>query len=459
MDRSMNMTTGSPTKLILRLAFPLILTNLGQQLYSIMDAAIVGRGVGVEALASLGATDWVYWLVLWSITAMTQGFSALVSQTFGSGNQKDFRKAVAMSVLLCTVLGVLLTAASMLWAKPLLQVLHTPENIFAGAQTYLTAMYAGTLIVMAYNMSAAILRSVGDGKSPLIAMGLAGTFNVLFDLLFVLVFHWGIIGAAFATLLAQMIAFLYCFRIMRKSDLFQLEKEDWKVDRRVLRTLCKLGLPLALEQAVVVLGGIIAQAVINTYGYVVVAGFTATNKLHGLLDCSATALGFASSTYIGQNWGAGRLDRVKSGIRRGFVIAVALALLIMTAMILFGRQAVGLFISADAENAAQVLDTAYQYLFIMSLFLVAAYLMNLYRYSLQGLGDSVSPMLSGFFEFAARSGAAVLLPHFIGITGLFCMDGLAWTAAGIFQLICFYYDLHRIQKKGLAYQRPSGRQE
>ncbi|MCD8356844.1 MAG: MATE family efflux transporter [Clostridia bacterium] len=453
MDRSLNMTTGSPTKLILRLAFPLILTNLGQQLYSIMDAAIVGRGVGVEALASLGATDWVYWLVLWSITMMTQGFSALVSQTFGSGNRKDFRKAVTMSVLLCAVFGVILTVASILWAKPLLQLLHTPENIFAGAQTYLTTMYAGSLIVMAYNMSAAILRSVGDGKSPLIAMGLAGTFNVLLDLLFVLVFKWGIIGAAFATLLAQMFAFLYCFRIMRKSDLFRLEKSDWKVDTRVILTLCKLGLPVALEQAVVVFGGIIAQSVINTYGYIIVAGFTATNKLHGLLDCSATALGCASATYIGQNWGANRMDRVKAGIRRAIVIALVIAFSIMTVMILFGRQVVCLFISSNAENAAQVLDTAYQYLFIMSLFLVAAYLMNLYRFSLQGLGDSISPMISGFFEFAARSGAAVFLPHLIDITGLFCMDGLAWVAAGVYQMICFYWDMHKIEKKGLTYQQ------
>ena len=198
MERTTNMTSGSPTKLILRFAFPLILTNLGQQLYTIVDAVIVGRGVGVQALAALGATDWLYWAVLWAVQAMTQGFAVLVSQTFGSGNKQDFRKAITMSILLCAIIGAILTAAGIALALPMLQLLKTPNNILAGARTYLTTMYAGTLIVMAYNMSAGFLRSVGDGKSPLIAMGIAGSCNIVLDLLFVLVFRWGIIGAAFA---------------------------------------------------------------------------------------------------------------------------------------------------------------------------------------------------------------------------------------------------------------------
>ena len=188
MSRETNMTIGRPTKLILGLAVPLILTNVGQQLYTVADASIVGRGVGVEALAALGATDWLYWLVLWTVQAMTQGFSVLVSQTFGSNDKKGLRKAITMSVLLCAAVGSLLTVVFVSSAGWLLHLLDTPENINDGAHIYLTMMYAGTLITMAYNMAAAILRALGDGKSPLIAMFTAGTLNIVLDLLFVIRF-------------------------------------------------------------------------------------------------------------------------------------------------------------------------------------------------------------------------------------------------------------------------------
>ncbi|MFR1151055.1 MAG: MATE family efflux transporter [Butyricicoccus sp.] len=178
MSRETNMTVGRPTKLILGLAVPLILTNVGQQLYTVADASIVGRGVGVEALAALGATDWLYWLVLWTVQAMTQGFSVLVSQTFGSNDKKGLRKAITMSVLLCAAVGILLTVVFVSSAGWLLHLLDTPENIYDGAHIYLTMMYAGTLITMAYNMAAAILRALGDGKSPLIAMFTAGCLNM-----------------------------------------------------------------------------------------------------------------------------------------------------------------------------------------------------------------------------------------------------------------------------------------
>ena len=181
MSRETNMTVGRPTKLILGLAVPLILTNVGQQLYTVADASIVGRGVGVEALAALGATDWLYWLVLWTVQAMTQGFSVLVSQTFGSNDKKGLRKAITMSVLLCAAVGILLTVVFVSSAGWLLHLLDTPENIYDGAHIYLTMMYAGTLITMAYNMAAAILRALGDGKSPLIAMFTAGCLNIVLD--------------------------------------------------------------------------------------------------------------------------------------------------------------------------------------------------------------------------------------------------------------------------------------
>lgn len=454
-QRAINMTVGNPTKLILQLAVPLMLTNIGQQFYGIVDAAVVGRFVGIEAFASLGATDWSYWMILWSVQAIAQGFGILVSQSFGSGNQKDLKKAIAMSVLLAGIFGAILTAASVCGAAPLLRLLRTPQNIIGGAKAYLTTMYAGTLIVMAYNLSAAFLRAVGDGKTPLIAMLVAGACNILLDLLFVAGFRMGIVGAAFATLMSQVLAFAYCFRVILKMKIFRLSRADWQPDGRVIKALLRLGIPLALSNIIVVAGGVIAQGVINTYDYIVIAGCTATNKLHGLLDCSGIGLGAATSTYIGQNWGANRMDRVRQGLRRSVVIGLVIAGSIMTVMILFGRRIVGLFLAADTANSMEALDIAYRYLFVLSIFLLASYLMNVYRYALQGLGDSIAPMISGVFEFGARTATVFTLTAVIGVNGLFFMDGLAWTAAWLYQMVCYYLDLRKIKNKGLAYRHIS----
>ncbi len=449
MDRSTNMTHGSAFKLILLFSIPLILTNIGQQLYSVIDAIIVGRGVGVEAFAALGATDWSYWLDLWMMQSMTIGFGILVSQSFGSGDRKKFRKSITMTVWLCVIIGVLVTVIAVLAAAPLLHLLGTPENIFGGARTYLTAMYCGTGIIIAYNMAAAFLRAVGDGKSPLIAMGIAGVLNILLDLLFVVVFHMGILGAALATLLAQLFAFLYCLRIMAGSELFRLDRSDWAWDGSIAVKLCKLGIPLALQSFITVIGGVIAQSVINSFGYIVVAGCTADNKLHGLLDCSASAIGSADATYAGQNYGAKKIDRIKRGVNISLCIALVVAFVISGSMFLWGRGVVGLFISKDAQNAAAVLEVAHQYLLIMAAFLPTAYMMHVYRGTLQGMGNSLCPMLSGIVELIARVGIVMILPKVIGQTGLFFMDGVAWASAGVFLGICYYVQMHLIKKRGL----------
>ena len=446
-ERSTDMTRGNPLTLIIRLAVPLILTNLGQQMYQVADAAIVGRSVGVSAFASLGACDWLYWIVLWSLTALTQGFSAVAARKFGAGDMDLFRRAVCMCVLVCAVFGCVLTGVCVSAAGPLLHLLHTEETIFAGARAYLIMMYGGTLIVLAYNMAGALLRAVGDGRTPLYAMAVAGVSNIGMDLLFVTWFGWGIPGAAAATLLAQLLSFLYCFAVIRRSPLFHVSVSDFRPDAGSIRELCRMGIPQALSQCVTALGGVYAQSVINTFGYVVVAGCTAANKLHTFMDCSAVALGFACSTFVAQNYGAGRLDRVHAGMRRGIALALIIAGAITAFMLLFGRPAVGLFLEKDMADAPAALDVAYRYVRVLACCLWAAYLMNLYRYTLQGIGNTVAPMLSGGVEMGARVCAATFLPPVLGVTGLFFMDGSAWAAAGIFQGIAFYLSLHYIEKQ------------
>ncbi|WP_329809145.1 MATE family efflux transporter [Enterocloster citroniae] len=424
-----NMTEGSPAKLILSFSLPLMAANLGQQLYMIVDTMIVGKGVGVEALASVGATDWSYWLALWVIQAMTQGFAISISQHFGEGNQNRIKKTVAMSIWLCLGIGVVLTVSGLVFARFLLRILQTPDPIFQGALSYLMILYAGILVVMAYNMAAAILRSLGDGKTPLIAIVIAAITNILLDLLFVLVFRWGVAGAAFATVLAQLLAFIYCLLVMRKIDLLKMERKDWKPESSIIKRQCGLGIPLALQHVLIAIGGMILQSSINRHGFVFIAGFTATNKIYGLLESSAISLGYAVTTYTAQNYGAGRYDRIRNGLKSSVLIAAAMSVCVSAAMIAGGRAVLGLFIDSTSSSAAEVLEISYHYLFIMSCLLSSLYLLYAFRNTLQGLGNTVAPFLSGVMEFFARVSVAVYFSRLWGTEAIFFAEPCAWAAA------------------------------
>ena len=298
MSKVMNMTDGKPAKLMLRFALPVILTNLGQQLYQIVDAAIVGRGVGVDALAAVGCTDWTYWMITWSIAVMTQGFATFVSRYFGKNDPEKINKAITMSVYLTLIIAAVFTLIGVIGARPILILLRTPteRNILTQAVTYLTVMFSGIIIVAFYNLSAAILRAFGDSKTPLVAMVIAAVLNILLDLLFVLVCHWGVFGAAFASVLSQCVAFLFCTVKIFGIEYVKLKKAAWAWDGRLAGEMAGFGIPLALQYVIINLGGMIVQSTINDQGSAFVAGYTAVNKLYGLLECSAISLGAAFTT-------------------------------------------------------------------------------------------------------------------------------------------------------------------
>ena len=369
MSRVKDMTSGKPAKLLLLFSFPLILGNLGQQLYMIVDAIIVGQGVGVEGLAAVGATDWTYWLALWVIQGTTQGFGILIAQYFGEGSREKMRKAIAMSIGLCAGTGVLLTGICLLIARPMLRLLQTPENIFN--------------------------------------------------------------GAAAATVIAQFIAFLYCFTVLRRMELVKLQRKDWHVDRMMIKRLFSLALPLVLQSILIAAGGMVLQSAINRQGFLFLAGFTATNKVYGLLESSAISLGYAMTTYVAQNYGAGLQQRIRQGVKSGVGIAVLFSVGVTILMILGGKPILSLFIDTSSSNAPKVLEIAYQYLFIMSCLLCALYLLYVFRSTLQGMGNTIIPMLSGLMEFLARVCAALIGARIWGETVLFFAEPGAWIAAAV----------------------------
>ena len=443
-QRIRNMTQGSPLRLIITFALPLIAVNVFQQLYTVVDTAVVGQVVGVGALASLGAADWLNWMVLGIIQGLTQGFSILMAQNFGAEDHRGLSRSIGTSVTLCVISAAVLLLGSQLAAEPVLRLLNTPADIMDGALLYLRIVFGGIPVIMAYNLLASILRALGDSKTPLYAMIVAALINVVLDLLFVMGFHWGIAGAAAATVIAQFFSSVYCFRNVRRITIIRLEKGDLKPTRELTGILMKLASPIALQNAIISVGGMVVQAVINRYGMLFIAGFTATNKLYGILEIAATSYGYAVTSYVGQNLGGGLVGRIKQGMRAATLVALGTSAVIAGAMLLFGNFFLRLFISGTPEEIDTSMQIAYHYLAIMSVCLPILYMLHIYRSALMGLGDTVVPMLSGFAEMAVRIAVALFLPMLMGQEGIFFAEVGAWTAAAILLVAAYFVRIHRL---------------
>lgn len=426
-----NMTEGKPAGLIFSFALPLMLGNVFQQLYTVVDTMVVGKVLGVNALAALGAVEWLNWMILGVIQGFTQGFSILMAQEFGAGKNKRLKRVVGKSIVLSAVCAAGLLLLSQLALLPILHLLSTPETILPLSVRYLRILFAGIPVVIAYNLLASILRALGDGRTPLLAMIVAAFLNIALDLLFVMGFGFGVAGAAAATVIAQSGSGIYCLLRIRRIEFLKLEKEDFRRERGLTGRLFVLGFPIAFQNSVIAVGGMIVQSVVNGFGVVFIAGFTATNKLYGVLEVAATSYGYAMLTYVGQNLGAGKTDRIKKGMRSAVMIAFATSAVIAACMLLFGRGILGCFISGDPEQTRAALKIACHYMSVMSVFLPVLYLLHVTRSALQGMGDTLFPMASGIAEFVMRTAAALLLPLYFGEEGIFYAEILAWAGADV----------------------------
>lgn len=439
-----SMTHGSPARLILLFALPLMAGNVFQQLYTVTDTAIVGRALGVEALAALGAVDWLNWLSLGVIQGITQGFSILIAQRFGSEDYKGMRRAVGNSCMLAAICAVILCIAAEIAIDPAIALLKAPSEIVPMASSYLRVMFCGIPVLLTYNMASAILRALGDSKTPLYAMILASVTNIGLDLLFVLVFGWGVKGAAGATVLAQILSAVYCICAIRKIDLLKLKRSDLRLEKKLCKKLCMLAAPMAFQNAIIAIGGMIVQMVVNGFGVAFIAGFTATNKLYGVLEVAATSYGYAMVTYTGQNMGAGDGKRISGGVRSGLLIGMITSLLITAVMFLFGKTILGCFISVEEAIGSEALEIAFRYLKIMSIFLPILYVLHIVRSSIQGMGNTVIPMVSGISEFVMRTGASLLLPVLFGESGILFAEVTAWTGADLILVPGYFHERRKL---------------
>jgi len=441
-----NLTTGNPLKLIFFFALPLMFGNLLQQLYIMVDTMIVGRFVGVDALASIGGADWMNWARLGLLMGFTQGFSIRVSNCLGANDERGMEKSIAMSYLSCFFIALIAIVCAQIIIEPLLQLLNTPSHTIQGSIIYLRIMSGGALIVIFYNCFSSILRAMGDSRTPLIAMVMAACLNVALDLLFVCVFHQGIAGAAIATLISQLFAASFCYHKLTKELPFKITKESFQIDTHLIKQLIKLGLPLAFQNLIIAIGGTILQSVVNGFGFLFIAGYTATNKVYGILEVVAISFGYAITTFVSQNFGAKKYQRMKSGVFQANILSIFISIVIMISILVLGKKILLLFISTTPKQTQIVLTYAYDYLFTMAVCLPILYILYSYRSALQGMENTLIPMISGIVELIMRVSVALILPQYIGVYGIYLAEVLAWAAAAVMLYICYHRDLHQLDK-------------
>ena len=432
------MTEGNPSSLILTFALPLMAGNVFQQLYTVVDTMVVGKYLGVNALAALGAADWLNWMMLGIVQGFTQGFAILMAQEFGAKRYEQLKRVIGNSAILSLFFALALVLIGQLTAKSVLVLLKTPDDIAGGSLLYLRIMFMGIPVVMAYNLFACILRSLGDGKTPLQAMVVASLINIALDLIFVMVFQWGIAGAAIATLIAQLLSGLYCLYHILQIEFLKMERTDFSPKAALCGKLMTLGFPMAFQNCIIAIGGMIVQFVVNGFGVLFIAGFTATNKLYGILEIAATSYGYSMITYVGQNLGAGKSRRIRQGVRAALIIAIATSIAIAFIMLVFGRFILSWFISGTPREVEQTMQVAYFYLAVMSVSLPILYVLHVIRSAIQGMGNTFLPMLSGIVEFIMRTGAALFLPLALGETGIYFAEPAAWIGAD-FVLVSSYF--------------------
>ena len=436
MNFMQDMTKGSPFKLLLSFSIPLLIGSLFQQFYTMADSIIVGKFVGADALASIGACSSVIYLLFSLFLGLSAGIGIVISQYFGAGDGSTVRKGIACSVYILLAASILLTLIGLTLARPILTFLGTPEEIMQDAAVYFQITSGGIVAVAFYNGISSILRALGDSRTPLIFLALAALLNVGLDLLFVTVFHMGVAGAALATAIAQFSSACACLVFSLKTNpYFHIKKEEFRPDTGLIRRMMHIGLPLALQNAMIAFSCVMLQSVINSFGTMIMAVFTATNRIENLVNQIYIAANTAPSNYTAQNLGAGNTDRVRAGTRCCIQITVGFSLLMVLVMYLCGHMFMGWFVTDR-----QVIETGAQALKLISLFFVFWGLLYVFRGILNGAGNAGFALVSGILEVVGRMGCAFLLTSipFIGQWGIWLAEGLTWILVSAAGAICYF---------------------
>ena len=440
-----DMTRGNPLKLFLYFSVPLLIGNIFQQLYSMVDTIIVGRFVGENALAAVGSTGSMFFLVNGFLVGLTSGFSVLVSQRFGAKDEEGIKKAVASNIVLTLLMTAIVTLLMTVATKPLLHLMNTPENVFEDAHTYISIIFMGIFTQSLYNMVAGILRAFGDSRTPLYFLVVSSIINIVLDLVFIINFDMGVAGAAHATNVAQGISAILCIVYSYKRySILRLKKEDFKGHKAYNKIHFSIGVPMALQFSITAIGIMMLQSAINVFGSTVMAAYTAASKVLQLFMQPLVTYGVAIATFAGQNLGAGNYARIRQGVRVISIVAIITSILGGIAMIVFGETFVSLFIENPTK---EILDYAQQVLNYAGVFTIPLGLIFVYRNALQGIGYSFIPMLGGIVELIARGLVAFILPAHIGFAGICLADPAAWIVACILLAGGYFWQIRALPQE------------
>lgn len=443
MASSKEMTAGAPLPLIFNFTLPLLLGNLLQQTYSLIDAAIVGKTLGIHALAAVGASTSVVFLILGFCNGCCCGFGIPVAQKFGARDYATMRRYISLGLRLAALMSILIALATSLSCSSILKMMQTPEAIFKNAYLYLLITFIGVPCTFFYNLLSSIIRALGDSKTPFYFLLFSTILNIALDFFSILVLGWGVAGAAIATVVAQGISAILCYFYMYKHfSIIQMEKGEEKFDANLTKNLLGIGIPMGLQFSITAIGSIMLQSANNALGTACVAAFTAAMRIKMFFICPFETLGIAMATYVGQNYGAGKPGRVGEGIKSSVLMMSVYAIFTFTVLMLFSHELLYLFVS---PSETEIIRDATFFLHVASVFFPLVGLLCILRYSIQGAGFTNLAMFSGVAEMIARILVSLIAVPIWGYTAVCFGDSTAWLFADLFLIPAFFYVYKKIK--------------
>ncbi len=438
------LTEGKVLPAIVSFTMPIFFGMLFQQFYNLVDTSIVGRYLGINALAGVGSTGSLMFLVIGTVNGICSGFAIPVAQSFGAKNMDMLKRFVAGATLLAVVLSVILTTVTVLLCDNMLVAMDTPEEVYDYAYEYLILIFAGIPFTFLYNLTSGFLRSIGDSKSPLYFLFISSALNIALDFLFIVGFKMSADGAGLATVISQAVSGLACLIYMsRKYDILKLRKKDFKVNGFILFRLLSVGIPMGIQYGITAIGTIVIQTAVNGFGPITVAGVTASGKISSVVTCPLEALGAAMATFAGQNIGAGKLDRVNKGLWQATFLGFGISVVVFGIVWFFGKYIGLLFMDAKEVEA---MGYAMQCIRISAAFYFMLTIVLTFRYTIQGMGYSTLAIFAGILEMIARCLIGILLPATFGFISICFASPVAWIAADLFLIPAYYVCMKKAKR-------------
>ena len=437
-----DMTSGNPLKLLVMFSIPLLCGNVFQQLYLMADTIIVGKTLGANALAAVGATGSLAFMMIGGIYGLTSGFAVITAQRFGAGDQKGVKHSIATIAELSLIMWVVITVFCIWFVDPMLKMMNTPKEIFNDSEKYIAALFWGCGAFILYNGVASILRALGDSKTPLYFLIVTTILNIAFNILFIYHFHLGVAGSALGTVCAMTVSVIFCLiYIGKKCPILHPRKEDWKLNWEFCKQHLKVAVPMAIQFSIIAVSSAITQSVCNSFGPDTIAAFTSAMRVEQLATQPMVTFGVAMATYVAQNFGAGMIGRIRRGVFECSMISLVLSIVLAAAMYRYGTDVITIFVSDDHHN---VIDIARTYLHISILFYFFLGQIFIFRNSLQGMGRAVIPMVSSFIELLLRAFAAVYLAVKFGYLGICYASPIAWVGGSAVVSFGYFWVIRRI---------------